>query len=162
MCCISLPRSSFMWRCSGCDVLQDLKVGEMIWRPKPVIVLFSLGQKIRDLSSLTGVQKQHTSGCPASLYRRFRITVSCFRRLEAQMFKSNRLLAFPISGVPFFVCHRYYQLTADVWIRSTCVGLEDTCHLLFDFRAKCCSIDGCFLAQMRASFGRINVKLIWP
>ena len=145
MHCISLPRSSFIWRCSGWDyVLQDLKVGELIWRPKPVIVLFSLGQKIRDLSSLTGVQKQHTSGCPASLYRRFSITVSCFSRLDAQMFKSNRHVAFPISGVPLFLCQRYYQLTAEVWIRSTCVGLKDTCHLLFDFRAKCCSIDDYF------------------
>lgn len=133
ICCISLPRSSFIWRCSGWDhVLQDLKVGELIWRPKPVIVLFSFGQKIRDLSSLTGVQKQHTSGCPASLYRRFRITVSCFRRLDAQMFKSNRLLAFPISGVPF-LC-----------VSGTTSWLQRSGYVLpawaLKTRATCCSI----------------------
>ena len=49
-------------------MLHDLKVGDLNWRPKPVIVLFSLGKKLRNLSSLTGVQKQHTSRYPGARF----------------------------------------------------------------------------------------------
>lgn len=141
LCCISLPRWSFIWRCSGWDhVLQDLKVGELIWRPKPVVVLFSLGKKLYDLSSLTGVQSNTLLGVQLLFTGGLELPSVAS---EDWMYRCSKATDFwlslwltGISSVPLLLCQRYYQLTAEVWIRSSCVGhvwldVQFSCEMLF-------------------------------